>query len=108
MRNWSDRLRRGDIADEYSMAHRAQILRERTNRKSIIRLYYEETWIQEGNYFCRQYNLREEACSGLREAAGADSNSCWPGAAPKTMLRLSCFLSRSRIFPHPIYLLLPC
>lgn len=67
-----------DIAAEYRMAHWAQIIRERTERKLTIRAYCEETGIHENTYFYWQHKLREAACSEMQTAGITDGKSLVP------------------------------
>ena len=67
-----------DIAADYRLAHWAQIMQERVDRKLNIRAYCEETGIHENTYFYWQKKLREAACAGMQTAGLANGKSIVP------------------------------
>ena len=67
-----------DIAAEYRLAHWAEVMRERADRKLSIRLYCEEAGIHENTNFYWQRKLREAACSGIQTADIPEGKSIVP------------------------------
>jgi putative transposase len=58
-----------DIASEYRLAHWAEVMRERSEKRLSVRAYCEEAGIHENTYFYWQRKLREAACSEIQTAA---------------------------------------
>jgi len=67
-----------NIAADYRLAHWAEVMRERADRKLSIRAYCEEAGIHENTYFYWQRRLREAACSGNQTAGIAEGKSLVP------------------------------
>lgn len=68
-----------DFAAEYRLAHWAQVMQERADRRISIRSYCEEAGIHENTYYYRQRKLREAACTGLQTTGLPDVKSLVPG-----------------------------
>ena len=56
------------IAEEYRLAHWAQIVRERQENRLSIKAYCESAGIHENTYYYWQRKLREAACRELNKA----------------------------------------
>ena len=67
-----------NIAADYRLAHWAEVMRERADRKLSIRAYCEEAGIHENTYFYWQRRLREAACSGIETADMPNGKSLVP------------------------------
>ena len=67
-----------NMAAEYRLAHWAEVMRERAERRLSIRLYCEQAGIRENTYFYWQRKLRETACTGMQTAGIADGKSLVP------------------------------
>jgi putative transposase len=58
-----------DIAAEYRLAHWAQIMQDRADKRISVRAYCESIGIHQNTYFYWQHKLREAAASEIQATA---------------------------------------